>query len=74
MSAYQSSLLQSLKKEVSEKLPQGYLDCGSKGYIVTLLFHPTKNHRIIMHLSCRFFSLFPVNTNKLSENVTSFCF
>ena len=33
--------LRSLKQEVSEKLPQGYLACGSQAFIATLLFVPS---------------------------------
>ena len=41
MSAYRSSLFRSLKKEVSEKLPQGYLACGRQAFIATWLFDPS---------------------------------
>ena len=31
----------SFRLEVSEKLPQGYLACGSQAFIATLLFDPS---------------------------------
>ena len=36
--AYQSFRFWNFKLEVSEKLPQGQLDCGSQLFIATLLF------------------------------------
>ena len=41
MSAYRSSLFWSLKKEVSEKLPQGSLAGGGQAFIATSLFDPS---------------------------------
>ena len=39
--AYQSFRLKGVQLEASEKLPQGYMDCGSQEFIATLFFDPS---------------------------------